>query len=46
MLDLLVTNAALPDGRRNMAVAVQAGRIVEVSEGLAAPANETVDAGG
>jgi len=46
MLDLLITNATLPDGRQNMAVAVQAGKIVEIAEGLIAPAHETVDAGG
>jgi cytosine deaminase len=46
MLDLLITNAALPDGRTGMAVAVQDGRIVEVTAGLQAPARETVDAGG
>jgi cytosine deaminase len=31
MLDLLITNATLPDGRTGMAVAVQGGRIAEVS---------------
>src|SRR5512140_1961281 len=46
MLDLLITNASLPDGRTGMSVAVQAGRIVEVTPGLCAPAHETVDAGG
>jgi cytosine deaminase len=46
MLDLLVTNATLPDGRTGMSVAVQAGRIVEVAAGLHAPAHETVDAKG
>lgn len=46
MLDLLVTNATLPDGRTGMGVAVQGGRIVEVTPGLQAPAAETVDAGG
>jgi len=45
MLDLLIHNANLPDGRKNMSVAVQAGRIVEVTEGLMAPAAEVVDAG-
>ena len=44
MLDLLVTNATLPDGRTGMSVAVQAGRIVEVAAGLSTPAAETVDA--
>jgi cytosine deaminase len=46
MLDLLVTNACLPDGRGDMSVAVQAGRVVEVTPGLRAPAHETVDAQG
>lgn len=46
MLDLLVTHASLPDGRTNMSVAVQGGRITEVAPGLVAPARETVDAGG
>ncbi len=46
MLDLLITNATLPDGRTGMSVAVQDGRIKEVSAGLTAPAKETVDAQG
>ncbi|HET6827146.1 MAG TPA: amidohydrolase family protein [Ramlibacter sp.] len=46
MLDLLVTNASLPDGRTGMSVAVEAGRIKEVRQGLQAPARETVDARG
>ena len=49
MLDLLIHNSTLPDWRKNMSVAVQAGRIAEVTEGLspaAAPAAETLDAGG
>jgi cytosine deaminase len=46
MLDLLITNAALPDGRTGMSVAVQGGRIAEVTPGLAAPAHETLDAHG
>jgi cytosine deaminase len=46
MLDLLITGAALPDGRTDMSVAVQDGRITEVTPGLRAPAHETVDAGG
>ena len=51
MLDLLIHNATLPDGRTGMSVAVQDGRITEVATGL--PANlvqvqalETVDAQG
>ena len=46
MLDLLITHASLPDGRTHMSVAVQNGRITEVTEGLQAPAHDTVDAGG
>jgi cytosine deaminase len=49
VLDLLIHNATLPDGRTHMGVAVQHGRIVEVSVGLPpeqAPAAEVVDAQG
>ncbi len=46
MFDLLITNAALADGRSNMSVAVLGGQIVEVAEGLLAPALEVVDAQG
>ena len=46
MLDLLIQNASLPDGRQNMSVAVQRGKIVEVLAGLQAPAVETLDAQG
>jgi len=46
MLDLLVTNATLPDGRRDVSVAVQGDRIVEIRAGLAAPAAQVLDAQG
>ncbi|MEY3124564.1 MAG: hypothetical protein RLZZ573_1084 [Pseudomonadota bacterium] len=46
MLDLLVHNATLPDGRTNMSVAVAQGRILEVTPGLMAPAAKVLDAGG
>ena len=46
MLDLLLTNATLPDGRSGMSIAVLAGKITEVTPGLQAPAHETVDAAG
>jgi len=49
MLDLLIHNATLPDGRSNMSVAVQNGRISEVTQGLSpatTPAAEVLDAGG
>ena len=38
MLDLLITNAALPDGRTGMSVAVEQGRISEIAPQLSAPA--------
>ena len=46
MLDLLVHNATLPDGRTGMSVAVQDGRIAQVAPGLLAPAHSVVDAQG
>ncbi|MGF6346355.1 amidohydrolase family protein [Variovorax sp. W2I14] len=46
MLDLLITNATLPDGRTGMSIAVQDGRIAEVTEGLDASAHEKLDAQG
>ena len=46
MLDLLIVDASLPDGRKRMSVGVQAGRILEVREGWRAEAGEVVDAGG
>ena len=45
-LDLLVSNATLPDGRRDMSIAVREGRIVEVAPGLRAEATEVIDAQG
>jgi cytosine/creatinine deaminase len=44
MLDLLITNATLPNGQTDMSIAVQNGKIVELSHQLMAPAHETVDA--
>ncbi|GAB3474891.1 amidohydrolase family protein [Polaromonas eurypsychrophila] len=48
MLDLLITNAALPDGRTGMSIAVQNGKITEVTADplSGAQAAEIVDAGG
>ena len=46
MFDLLIQNASLPDGRQQMSVAVKNGKIVEVSPGLNAPAQQTLDAKG
>ena len=39
-------HATLPDGRQDMSVAVEGGRIVEVKPGFVAPAHEVVDAAG
>jgi len=46
MLDLLLRNACLPDGRTGMSVAVRGERIVEVAPGLDAPARQIIDAQG
>jgi len=46
MLDLLIQNATLPDGRSSMSIAVRGAKIVEISVGLTAPAREVVDAQG
>src|ERR1035437_5468038 len=46
MLDLLIENASLPDGRQKMSVGVENGKIVEVAPGLAASAAQTLDAQG
>jgi cytosine/creatinine deaminase len=46
MFDLLITNATLADGRTNMSVAVRGGQILEVTQGLLAPALEVLDAQG
>ena len=46
MLDLLVKNASLRDGRIHMSVAVRGGLIVEIAPGLDVPAHEVIDAGG
>ena len=47
MLDLLIENASLPDGRTKMSIAVQNGKITEVSEGpIIAAARETINTSG
>src|SRR3954453_12763043 len=45
-LDLILRNAALPDGRKGLDIAVRDGRIVEIAPGIEAQALETLDAGG
>ena len=46
MLDLLITNANLPDGRTGMSIAVRDGKNAEVAPHIEAQAAETIDAGG
>jgi cytosine deaminase len=46
MLDLLIKNANLPDGRAGVDVAMQDGRIAEIAPHIQGPARETIDAGG
>ena len=46
MLELIVRGANLPDGRANMDIGVDGGRIVAVEQGLAAPAAREIDATG
>lgn len=46
MFDLILKNAALPDGRRGMDIASQGGKIVAVERGISADAGEIIDANG
>jgi cytosine deaminase len=46
MLDLLVRNATLPDGRTGIDIAVAGGRIADVAPAIAAQAAQTLDAAG
>jgi len=46
MIDLLIRNATLADGRRGIDVAVAGGRIVEVTARINGDAGETIDAAG
>ncbi len=46
MFDLLIKNATLQDGRRNIDIACQDGRIVAVGTGIDGTARETIEAGG
>ncbi len=46
MLDLLVINCTLPDGRKNQDIAIKNGVIAEIAPSLAGEAVETIDAGG
>ena len=46
MVDLIVRNANLPDGRKGVDIVVQGGRIVEVGPGVQAEADQEIDAQG
>lgn len=46
MIDLLVKNAALVDGRTNMSIIVNDGQIVDLIEGFESAARQTIDAEG
>ena len=46
MFDFILKNAALPDGRQNMDIACQGGKIVTVESDITAQAGETLDANG
>src|SRR5262245_21681224 len=42
--DLIVRNAALPDGRKNLDIAIANGRIAAIERGIAAQAGRVIDA--
>jgi len=46
MIDLLIRNATLPDGRKNMDIAVTSGRIADVRPAIVAEAQIEIDAAG
>jgi cytosine deaminase len=46
MLDLIIRNASLPDGRKGLDIAVKDGRIAEVAPAIAAEATREIDATG
>ena len=46
MLDLIVRNATLPDGRRGLDIAVKDGRIAEIAPAIEAAATGEIDAAG
>jgi cytosine/creatinine deaminase len=45
-MDLILRNATLPDGRRGIDVAIDAGRIVEVAPRIGAKGRQEIDAAG
>ncbi|MEI1250839.1 amidohydrolase family protein [Rhizobium aouanii] len=46
MFDLIVRNANLPDGRKNVDIGIQGGKIIAVESNLQAQAKEEIDATG
>jgi cytosine deaminase len=46
VFEFILKNAALPDGRQNMDIACQGGKIVTVERDITAQAGETLDANG
>ncbi len=46
MLDLLIRGATLPDGRRDIDIAIVDGRVAELRPALDAPARRVIDAAG
>ena len=46
MLDLLITNANLPDGRIGQSIAIQGGEIAEIASSITSEAAQTIDAAG
>ena len=46
MIDLLLRNATLPDGRTGISILCKDGVIADVGEGVVAEAREVIDAGG
>jgi cytosine deaminase len=46
MLDILITNATLPDGRTGQSIAIADGKILEVGPNVTGAAGRTIDAGG
>ncbi|SDB23058.1 amidohydrolase family protein [Bauldia litoralis] len=45
-LDLIIRNAALPDGRAGVDIACEGGRITAIEKGITAEAARVIDAGG
>ncbi|WP_193180658.1 amidohydrolase family protein [Nisaea sediminum] len=46
MLDILISNATLPDGRTGQSIAIEGGKILDVGPNVTGEAGRTIDAGG